>query len=118
MTATDVTGLISAVGFPIVLVLFLMWFAIRTAWPWWVTRIERIDERSIQRHSDFIAAINRVGVSNENTNKMLMIIDEKMDSHHAQTIRKLEVIEAGVYHRQPAHSTETSGSATGPLKAK
>lgn len=104
MTANELTGLIGALGFPIVLLLGLLWFIKRDVWPWWTKRLEALDKQQANRHADFINAINRNGIANETMGKMLVVIDEKLDDHHDQTIRKLEIIEAVVTNRKPVES--------------
>lgn len=96
MTAQDVTGLVGALGFPIVLLLGLLWFVKRDVWPWVMKRIEVLDAVQAQRHQDFISAINRNGVANESMSKMLVVIDAEIRSNHAETGRELATIKAAV----------------------
>lgn len=81
MTGQELTGLIGALGFPIVLVLAFLWFVKRDVWPQIVKWVELNRAASEVRHREFIEAVRKNGASEEVTGKMLIIIDQKLDDH-------------------------------------
>lgn len=97
MTANELTGLIGALGFPIVLVIFGMWFLKKDVWPWWV---KYMGERAVAqdlRHTNYMATIERSSEALEALVELIVRIEQQMDAH----TRKLEIIEATVLERTP-----------------
>lgn len=57
MTAQDATGLIGALGFPIFLIVAMLWIFVRYLWPWFVADQKLRREVESARHSDYIKSV-------------------------------------------------------------
>lgn len=90
MTGADVSTLIGAIGFPITLVLGLLWFGKRDFWPWFVKYMADRSACGDKRHQDYIATIARSTEAVEALVSLITRIDQRLDDHTS----RLEKIEA------------------------
>lgn len=90
MTGPEVVTLVGSLGFPIALVLGLLWFAKRDFWPWYVKYMAERAKAQDARHKDYISTIERSTAAVETLVTLLTRIDERQADH----TRRLTVIEA------------------------
>lgn len=82
MTGQELTGLIGALGFPIVLVLGLLWFVKRDVWPWFVADQKQRREVESLRHADYIKTYERSAISQEAFSKAFMEFSTTVKGQH------------------------------------
>lgn len=89
MTPQETTTLIGSLGFPIVIVLFGLFFAQRTFWPWYTQRVKEMDAERAERHNRYIAQVEASRLAQETNTKVLMLLQEKLEEHEAGVDRKI-----------------------------
>lgn len=89
MTAQEATGLVGALGFPIVLVAGLLWFFAVKVWPWYVARQAANDASAAQRGEAYNAEIAQTRQIYERFIAALDRLIVKMDTQHAEVIHEL-----------------------------
>jgi len=86
----DVVTLVGALGFPIVLVLGLLWFVKRDVWPWYVRYMAERAVAQDERHKEYVQTINRSNEAIDALVGLITRIDERLGDH----TNRLKVIEA------------------------
>jgi hypothetical protein len=86
----DVVTLVGALGFPIVLVLGLLWFVKRDFWPWYVKYVAERTAAQDARHKDYIKTIERSNEAIDALVGLITRIDTRLEDH----TRRLGIIEA------------------------
>ena len=87
MTTSEFTGLVSALGFPIVLVAVMLWFFGKSVWPWHVKRQAEQDAAQAALYDRFLLALDR--------------LIAKMDTQHAEVIQELRGLRQRPTHTEP-----------------
>ncbi len=87
MTSTELTSVVSALGFPIVLVVLMLWFFGKSVWPWYVKRQAEQDAAQAALYDRFLLALDR--------------LINKMDSQHAEVISELRNLRHAPTHLEP-----------------
>lgn len=82
MTGQELTGLIGALGFPIVLVLGSLWFVKRDLWPWFVADQKQRREVESNRHADYIKTYERSATSQEAFSKAFIEFSTIVKGQH------------------------------------
>jgi len=97
VTPQELTGLIGALGFPIVLVISGLWFVKKDFFPWWVKYMSERATAQDARHKDYTETIQRSSEALEALVELMVRIENQMQTH----TNKLEIIEATVLERTP-----------------
>lgn len=90
MTAAELTTFVGALGFPIVLVLALMWFVKRDVWPWYMKYMAERAAAQDARHAEYIGSMTRGNEAMEALIGLITKIDSRLEEH----TRRLAIIEA------------------------
>lgn len=85
MTTAEFTSVVSALGFPIVLVGVMFWFFGRSVWPWYVKRQAEQDAAQAALYDRFLLALDK--------------LIAKMDAQHSEVIGELRAL-----HQRPTHT--------------
>ena len=75
MTTAEFTSVVSALGFPIVLVGVMLWFFGKSVWPWYVKRQAEQDAAQSALYDRFLLALDK--------------LIAKMDTQHTEVINEL-----------------------------
>jgi ABC-type dipeptide/oligopeptide/nickel transport system permease component len=94
VTAQEATGLVGALGFPIVLVAGLLWFFAVKVWPWYVARQAANDAAAAHRGEAYNAEIAQTRQVYERFIAALDRLIVKMDVQHAEVIHELRSLKA------------------------
>lgn len=78
MTTAEFTSVVSALGFPIVLVGVMLWFFGKSVWPWYVKRQAEQDAAASALYDRFLLALDK--------------LISKMDTQHAEVIGELRAM--------------------------
>ncbi|CAB4147473.1 hypothetical protein UFOVP505_32 [uncultured Caudovirales phage] len=100
MTIQDITAIVGALGFPIVLVAGLLWFFAQKVWPWYVTRQEANDAIAAKRGEAYNSEITQTRQVYERFVVLLDRLIVKMDQQHAEVIHELRSLK-GKPHLEP-----------------
>lgn len=100
MTVQEATGLVGALGFPIVLVAGMLWFFAQKFWPWYVKRQEANDTALAKREE---AHTSQVSQTREVYERVIGVLDRmanKLDSQHIEVMHELRAMR-GKTHLEP-----------------
>lgn len=100
MTVQDVTAIVGALGFPIVLVAGLLWFFAQKVWPWYVARQAANDAAQAEREKSHSAQVAQTREVYERMIAALDRIASKSDSQHAEVMHELRSLR-GKPHLEP-----------------
>jgi hypothetical protein len=84
MTAADITGLIGALGFPIFLVVAMLFIFVKYIWPWFVADQKLRRETESKRHSDHLVSFDRSSIAAELLAKVFIEFSTKASEQHEQ----------------------------------
>ena len=87
MTTAEFTSVVSALGFPIVLVGVMLWFFGRSVWPWYVKRQAEQDAAQAALYDRFLLALDK--------------LIAKMDAQHSEVIGELRALRRRPTHTEP-----------------
>ena len=90
MTTQEGVSLVGSLGFPIVLVLGLLWFVKRDLWPWYMQYMQERAVAQDERHKEYQAAVMRSNAAVEALVTLITKIDQRLEDH----TRRLQIIEA------------------------
>lgn len=94
MTVQDLTAIVGALGFPVVMVIGIGLFLGRSVWPWYTKRQAEIDAQQAKRDEE-------LSKSNERFIYALEKIVSKMDNNHAEVMREIQSLRPRA-HLEPA----------------
>lgn len=103
MTGQDITELVGALGFPIILVGGMLWFFAVKMWPWFIARQERNDGENAGRHKAYLEEMAQTRQVYERTIAALERIIGKLDDGRAREKEEHEHIlhEIGTLRQRP-----------------
>lgn len=87
MTTAEFTSVVSALGFPIVLVGVMLWFFGKSVWPWYVKRQAEQDAAQSALYDRFLLALDK--------------LIAKMDTQHTEVINELRGLRKRPTHTEP-----------------
>lgn len=92
MTVQDVTAIVGALGFPIVLVAGLLWFFAQKVWPWYVARQAANDAAQAEREKSHSAQVAQTRDVYERMIAALDRIASRTEAQHAEVMREIHAL--------------------------
>lgn len=92
MTVQDVTAIVGALGFPIVLVGGMLWFFSTKFWPWFVKRQEVNDASQAEREKSHTAQVAQTREVYERVIAVLDRMANKLDAQHVEVMHELRTL--------------------------
>ena len=100
MTPQEITGIVGALGFPIMLVGGMLWFFAAKIWPWYTTRTEVNDAARAKREESYAIQVAQTGNVYERVIAVLDRMATKLDSQHVEVMHELRTLR-GKPHLEP-----------------
>ena len=97
MTAQEITGIVGALGFPIVLVGGMLWFFASKVWPWYTKRTEDNDAARAKREESYAAQVAQTGNVYERVIAVLDRMATKLDSQHVEVMHEIRSLRGKTY---------------------
>ncbi len=101
MTVQDLTAIVGALGFPVVLVFATGLFLCRSFWPWYTARQAAIDARQAAIDARQALRDEEATKANERFIAALNSLIAKMDSNHQEVLREIRAMRPRT-HLEPA----------------
>ncbi len=93
VTLDDIVGLVTGVGFPITLFIFMAWFISARVWPWYTQRVAANDKMYSDRHDGYMQQIKASNSAMESIAEVLTEMAAGMNGKFDTILKKLEDID-------------------------